>query len=183
MGSPGVIILGPEASRVTSAGPVSVEVSVSWLVFSEQIGVLDKDAAGVRVWDWVDGFKITPWAVARAPGRWARRARFCTWRCAKRKQRWSLLCHSCSYHAPLFMAPLTFTKIQSRNPFERRLLLEVCSILSSTNIAVLLHARVHSNFVPGKVCTWEEVGKEEQEVTAGRSDWTAATVAAGVRMS
>lgn len=69
MGSPGVIILGPEASRVTSAGPVSVEVSVSWLVFREQIGVLDKDAAGVRVWDWVDGFKITPWAVARAPGR------------------------------------------------------------------------------------------------------------------
>lgn len=41
----------------------------------------------------------------------------------------------------------------------------------------------YSNLVAGKVCTWEEVGKEEQEVTAGRSDWTAATVAAGVRIS
>lgn len=69
MSSPGVIILGPEASRVTSAGLVSVEVSVSWLVFSEQTGVLDKDAAGVRAWDCVVGFKITLWAVARAPGK------------------------------------------------------------------------------------------------------------------
>lgn len=63
---------------MTSTGPVSVEVSVSWLVFSAQIDVLDKEVAGVRVWDWADGFKITLWAVARAPGKWARSARFCT---------------------------------------------------------------------------------------------------------
>ena len=41
----------------------------------------------------------------------------------------------------------------------------------------------YSKSVPYKVSTWEEVGKEEQEVTAGRSDWTAATGAAGVRIS
>jgi len=76
--SHGVIIWGPEASRVTSAGPVSVEVSVSWLVCSVQIDVLDKEAAGVRACDWEDGFKITLWAVARGPGKCARRARFCT---------------------------------------------------------------------------------------------------------
>lgn len=73
--SPGVNIWPPEASRVTSAGPVSVEVSVRWPVFSPQVDVL---VVGVRVCDWADGFKITPWAVAGAPGKWARRARFCT---------------------------------------------------------------------------------------------------------
>lgn len=37
--------------------------------------------------------------------------------------------------------------------------------------------------MPESISTWEEEAKEEQEVTAGRSVWTAATVAAGVRIS
>lgn len=62
---------------MTSVSLLSVEVSVSWLDFSEQTDVLDKEVAGVRALDWADGFNITLWAVARAPGKW-RRARFCT---------------------------------------------------------------------------------------------------------
>lgn len=68
-GSPGVIIWGE---------PVSVEASVSWLVFRAQIDALDKEAAGDGAGDWADGFRMTLCADARAPGKCARRARFCT---------------------------------------------------------------------------------------------------------
>lgn len=76
--SPGVIIWGPDTNEMASDGAVSVEPSVSWVLFSPQTGLLDKEVAAGRAWDSVEGFKMTLWAVARAPGKWVRRARFCS---------------------------------------------------------------------------------------------------------